>query len=174
MQGIIDDLLAFSQVGRLEVSRERVDCHQVLTTVLAGLAPRIDETGAEVSVGELPVIEAEPTQLNQVFQNLLSNALKFVRPGAHPHVTITAERTGAFWQFNVTDDGIGIDPAHRERIFGMFKRLHSREDYPGSGIGLALAKKIIERHGGSIGVAEGPRGGSRFWFTLKAREEVEE
>src|SRR6202022_2403143 len=100
------------------------------TTVLAGLASTIDQTGADISIGELPVIEGEPTQLFQVFQNLLSNSMKFVAPRVRPRVVVAVERAGEVWRFTVTDNGIGIDPSHRERIFGMFKRLHGRDEYP--------------------------------------------
>jgi len=121
-------------------------------------------------VDRLPVVMAEPTQLAQVFQNLISNAVKFTPPGTVPRITVSAEHTGGRCRFTVTDNGIGIDPEHRERIFGMFKRLHTREDYPGTGIGLALVKKIVELHGGQVGVTDPPdtAGGTRFWFTLPA------
>jgi PAS domain S-box-containing protein len=166
MQSIINELLAYSRIGRVEGPLESVNCNELLATVLTGLAPTIDETGGRVIVEELPVVMAESTQLSQVFQNLVSNGLKFVAPGVSPLVTVAAERVGKVWQFKVTDNGIGIKREHRERIFGMFKRLHGREEYPGSGIGLALCKRIIERHDGSIGVEDAPEGGTCFWFTL--------
>jgi light-regulated signal transduction histidine kinase (bacteriophytochrome) len=135
--------------------------------VIAGLALRIAETGAVVRVDPLPTVTSHPTQLGQVFQNLISNALKFVPPGVVPEVVVSAEQAGDEWDFSVTDNGIGIEPRHRERIFGMFKRLHNRSEYEGSGIGLALCKRIIEREGGRIGVDEAPSGqGSSFWFAL--------
>jgi PAS domain S-box-containing protein len=174
MQSIINELLAYSRIGRVEGPLENVNCNELLATVLAGLAPTIDETGGQVVVGELPVVIAEPTQLSQVFQNLVSNGLKFVAAGLIPLVTVTAERVEEIWKFKVTDNGIGIKPEHRERIFGMFKRLHGREDYPGSGIGLALCKRIIEQHDGSIGVEGAPEGGTCFWFTLTTPKGADE
>jgi light-regulated signal transduction histidine kinase (bacteriophytochrome) len=171
MQKMIDDLLVYSRIGRLERSFEPTDCNLVVDAVLTALGPAISETGAVIHVEQLPVVLAEATQLSQVFQNLIANALKFVATDVTPEVAVAAEPAGAQWRFTITDNGIGIDPAHRERIFAMFKRLHSREDYPGTGIGLALAKKIVERHGGRIGVEDAPnRTGTRFWFTLKAEE----
>jgi PAS domain S-box-containing protein len=167
MQAMIDDLLAFSRAGRINGELQLVDSNLVMKTVIAELGPRIDETGATVRVDPLPTVASQPTQLGQVFQNLISNALKFVPAGVAPEVVVCAERTAGEWRFLVTDNGIGIEPHHRERIFGMFKRLHGRSDYAGSGIGLALCKRIIEREGGSIGVEEAPSGqGARFWFAL--------
>ena len=170
MQAIINALLAVSGLGGLDGTLDAVDCNQIVDSAVAALAVAIDESGAEVSVGALPTLRAEATQLSLVFQNLLSNALKFVRPGVRPRVVVAAERAGDGWCFSVIDNGIGVDPAHRERIFGMFKRLHGRDDYAGTGIGLALVKKIVEQHGGVIGVDAGSRGGSRFWFTLPQYE----
>jgi light-regulated signal transduction histidine kinase (bacteriophytochrome) len=172
MQAIIDGLLAYSRVGRLEGTLSPVDCNLVATAAVAGLASVITETGAEVSVGELPTVRSEATQLSLVFQNLISNAVKFMAPGVRPHIVVGAERAGNRWRFSVTDNGIGIEPQHRDRIFGMFKRLHGREDYPGTGIGLALVKKIVERHGGTVGIDAGPEGGSRFWFALDVENDV--
>ena len=167
MQAIIDDLLALSRAGRVEGELEEVDCNLVVNAVVAGLGPRIAETKAIVRVDLLPTVVGRPTQLGQVFQNLISNALKFIPPGVVPEVVISAERIGDEWDFSVTDNGIGIEPRHRERIFGMFKRLHNRSEYEGSGIGLALCKRIVEREGGRIGVDVAPSGqGSCFWFAL--------
>ena len=167
MQAIIDDLLALSRAGRADGELQEVDCNLLVDTVIAGLGPRIAETGAIVRVEALPTVTGQPTQLGQVFQNLFSNALKFVPPGVVPEVVVSAERVGDEWDFSVTDNGIGIEPRHRERVFGMFKRLHSRSEYAGSGIGLALCKRIVERVGGRIGVEEAPSGqGSCFWFAL--------
>jgi light-regulated signal transduction histidine kinase (bacteriophytochrome) len=166
MQAMIDDLLTYSRAGRVG-EPQPVDCNLLLNTVMAELAPRITETGAMVRVDPLPTLDAQPIPLLQVFRNLVSNALKFVASGVVPEVAVSAERVGDEWRFTVTDNGIGVAPRHRERIFGMFKRLHTRADYPGSGIGLALCKRIILREEGRIGVEHAPSGqGSRFWFTL--------
>jgi light-regulated signal transduction histidine kinase (bacteriophytochrome) len=172
MQTIINDLLAYSRAGRSERSLERVDMNEVLAGALAGLQNTVETSGARITIGAMPTVEAERSQLSQVFQNLISNALKFSRPGVEPCVTVSAERIGDRWEFSVIDNGIGIDPAYHERVFGMFKRLHTRDDYPGTGIGLALCKKIVERHRGAIGVTNPPDGGSRFWFTLAVGNEV--
>jgi signal transduction histidine kinase len=167
MQALITDMLAYSRVGRLEGTRRDVDCGQLLERVRSTLGPVISETGATLVVGDLPTVSAEPTQLAEVFQNLVSNALKFATPGTPPEVSVTAERAGGGWRFQVTDNGIGIEPRHRERIFGMFKRLHPRDEYPGTGIGLALVKKIVEHRGGTLDVADAPSGrGTSFGFTL--------
>ena len=167
MQAIIDDLLALSRAGRIDGELQQVDCNLVVNDVVAGLGARIAEAGAIVRVDPLPTVASQPTQLGQVFQNLISNALKFIPAGVVPEVVISAERIGDEWDFSVTDNGIGIEPRHRERIFGMFKRLHSRSEYEGSGIGLALCKRIVERHGGRIGVEAAASGqGSSFWFAL--------
>ena len=142
------------------------------TTVLAWLAPTIDATGAEVSVGELPVVLAEKDAAQPGLpQPALQRAQ--VRRAGHPAEASPSRPNEPATRgvFSVTDNGIGIDAKYRERIFGMFKRLHSREDYPGTGIGLALVKKIVERHGGSVGVEDAPLGGSRFWFTLGTPDE---
>jgi PAS domain S-box-containing protein len=167
MQAIIDDLLALSRAGRVDGELQQVDCTTLVDNVIAGLAARIAETGAVIRVEALPTILSQPTQLGQVFQNLISNALKFIPHGVVPEVVVSAERIGDEWDFSVTDNGIGIEPRHRERIFGMFKRLHSRSEYEGSGIGLALCKRIVERQGGRIGVEAAPSGqGSCFWFAI--------
>ena len=167
MQAIIDDLLALSRAGRVDGELQQVDCNALVSGVVAGLGARIAETGATVRVDPLPTILSQPTQLGQVFQNLISNALKFIPPGVVPEVVVSAERIGDEWDLSVTDNGIGIEARHRDRIFGMFKRLHSRAEYEGSGIGLALCKRIVERQGGRIGVDAAASGqGSCFWFAL--------
>lgn len=173
MKTMIDDLLAYSRVGRVEGQAKTVDTNDVLAQVLENLATLIAENEARVESADLPVVVAEATQLGEVFQNLISNGLKFVPPGVTPHISITAERKASHWRFTVVDNGIGIDARHRDRIWGMFTRLHTREEYRGTGIGLALVKKIVERHGGEIGVEDpATHQGSTFWFTLPATEET--
>ena len=166
MQALIEDLLQYSRVGRVEGRHERVDCNRVVATVLTGLSRTVAETEAQITVDDLPVVSGEPSQLGQLFQNLISNALKFRAPGVTPRVYVRAERIGSEWRFSVTDNGIGIESRHQDRVFGMFKRLHPRDAYPGTGIGLAICKKIVENHGGRIGIDSAPGGGSRFWFVL--------
>ena len=126
----------------------------------------IEESGAIIECGELPAVRGDATQLLQLFQNLLANAIKFHRPGEAPRVSLSAQARPEGWRFAVTDNGIGIAAEYFERIFALFQRLHGRTEYPGTGIGLALCKKIVERHGGRIGVESEPGRGSTFWFTL--------
>ena len=174
MQTLIDDLLAFSRVGRLNSGRAPVDLAAVMRTVQLDLGPVVAEQAAEIVVAtELPVVWGTASELRQVLQNLVANALKFAAPDRPPVLTIAAEPAGPTWRFAVTDNGIGIPERHRERVFGMFKRLHARDEYPGTGIGLALVKKIVERHGGQVGVDDAPDGpGCRFWFVLPSGERL--
>ena len=170
MRLLIQDLLAYSRVNRKNEPREPVPAAEACAKALRHLEVSVRESGAEVTFGSLPVVEADPTQLIQLFQNLVGNALKF--HGTEPsRVHVSAERTEEGWLFSVRDNGIGIDPQHRERIFAPFERLHGRHEYPGTGIGLAICKKIVERHGGRIWVESNPGGGSVFRFTMPAIEE---
>jgi signal transduction histidine kinase len=165
MQILINDLLAFSRVGRIVRESVEVSCNAVLDQALANLADAIERTGASVEADELPTVSAEVPLLTAVFQNLISNALKF-RGEEPPKVRITARRDGGFWEFSVADNGIGIDPEYAERIFVIFQRLHNKADYPGTGIGLAMCRKIVEYHGGTIWLDTSVESGSRFCFTL--------
>jgi len=125
-----------------------------------------------VEVDALPTVRGNALQLAQLFQNLVTNAVKFARPGTPPRVRISACRDGTRWRFLVADNGIGIEPPYRERIFGMFQRLHTRDAYPGTGIGLAICKRIVQAHGGVVWVDDNPGGGTRFWFTLDDVQEA--
>jgi two-component system sensor kinase len=167
MRTLISDLLTYSRVGRRGRPFQPTDCNAVLDLALSNLKLTIEETGAVVTRTPLPEVLGDPTQLLQLFQNLLGNAIKF-RKAQPPHVDIQAERSGAEWVFSVRDDGIGIEPEHLERIFLIFHRLHTREEYPGTGIGLAVCKKTVERHGGRIWVESRPGEGSTFRFALAA------
>jgi PAS domain S-box-containing protein len=170
MQGLIADLLSFSRVGSRGGAFEPVALEKVLERTLANLEAAIEESGAEVTHDPLPTVTADPVQLGQLFQNLVGNAVKF-RGDAAPKVHVSAERTGGEWKLGVHDNGIGIEPEYLERIFVIFQRLHGRGEYPGTGIGLAICKKIVERHGGRIWVESEPGKGSTFYFTLPARDE---
>jgi signal transduction histidine kinase len=165
MQMLINDLLAFSRVGRVEQERVPVPAADLLAQAQANLATAIRRSRAEVEAGELPTVLAEPTLLTAVFQNLLSNAIKF-RGERAPRVTVTAQRDGDFWVFAVADNGIGISSEYADRIFVIFQRLHDKSTYPGTGIGLAMTRKIIEYHGGRIWLDTAAASGARFCFTL--------
>jgi light-regulated signal transduction histidine kinase (bacteriophytochrome) len=165
MQSLINALLSYSRVGTQGKAFELTDCEKVLDGTLASLKKAIEESDAEITRGALPTVMGDPAQLGQLFQNLIGNAIKFRNHG-RPAVRIAAERRGKEWLFSVADNGIGIDAKYAERVFVMFQRLHSKDDYPGTGIGLAVCKKIVERHGGKIWVESVPGAGSRFYFTI--------
>jgi light-regulated signal transduction histidine kinase (bacteriophytochrome) len=168
MQQLINDLLAYSRVGTQGKPFQPTDCTALLDQALATLQPAIQESGAVVTRDGLPTVLADASQLGQVFQNLLSNALKFRQKDVPPRVHVWAERQGSTWRIAVQDNGIGIDPQYVERIFAIFQRLHTTAQYPGTGIGLAICKKIVERHGGRIWVESQPGKGATFSFTLPA------
>jgi signal transduction histidine kinase len=165
MQMLINDLLAFSRVGRVEQERVPVPVADLLAQAQKNLVTTIRQTHARIDAGDLPTVLAEPTLLTAVFQNLLSNAVKFhgSRP---PHITVSADRDGEFWLFSFADNGIGIESDYAERIFVIFQRLHDKATYPGTGIGLAMCRKIIDYHGGRIWLDTTVTSGSRFLFTL--------
>jgi light-regulated signal transduction histidine kinase (bacteriophytochrome) len=164
MQTLIEGLLTYALVGAQASPPEPVDCTVVIERALTNLHAAIEERGAMVTHPALPTVAADATQLSQVFQNLIGNAIKYCHET--PRVAISAQRKGAEWLFSVRDNGIGMDPADAERIFGIFQRAHSAAEYPGTGIGLALCKKIIERHSGRIWVESCVGEGATFKFTL--------
>ena len=170
MQRLIQDLLAYSRVGTKGINILDIPSENALQTALANLQGAIEESGAEVTHDPIPTVHADEMQLVQLFQNLVGNAIKYQSPGI-PEVHISATKNGGpKWTFSVKDNGLGIDPQYFERIFGMFQRLHKREEFAGTGIGLAICKKIVERHGGSISVASEPGHGSTFSFALAGIE----
>ncbi len=176
MQKLINDLLALSRVGTQAKPSEPVDTGAVLARVISDMQPTIEGAGAEVvKPDQMPTVMADGTQIGQLFQNLVGNALKF-RGEATPRVEVRAEpvENGAFWQFAFHDNGIGIEPQYFERIFVIFQRLHSKESYPGTGIGLAICKKIVERHGGKLWVDSQVGKGTTFFFTLPAVADTKE
>ena len=164
MLGLIDDLLAYSRAGRGKAT-EPTDVAAVVAKVLKGLTVGIQESGAVVTHDPLPTITANPLELTQVFQNLIGNAIKFKGQRKPKSTSAPSGRTDG-WLFSVRDNGIGIDPQFADRIFMIFQRLHTREQYPGTGIGLAICKKIVERHGGRIWVESQPGEGATFYFTI--------
>jgi light-regulated signal transduction histidine kinase (bacteriophytochrome) len=171
MQTLIDDLLAFSRVGRVAQPLGDVDCDELLERVRSDLAAAIEETGARIEAGPLPTVRGDAGLLRLVLQNLIGNAIKF-RGAATPHVRVEAEREDGEWRFSVADNGIGIDPEYADRIFVIFQRLHPRASYAGTGIGLAMCRKIVEYHGGRMWLdTETARSGAAFCFTLPARPE---
>jgi len=168
MQRLVQDLLAFSRVGRRAAERRKVDCSVVLATALQNLQTAIEESGARIEHGDLPTVTAEGAELMQLFQNLVGNAIKF-RGSDPPRIRVTAEKAGREWIFSVADNGLGIAPEHAEMIFVIFKRLHTRSEYPGNGIGLSICKKIVEQQGGRIWVESVPGQGATFRFSLPTK-----
>lgn len=169
MQTLIKDLLQFSRIGRRGMEPNETDCNCVVEQVIRNLQGAIQESGAVVSYEHLPTVVADGSELLQVFQNLIANAIKF-RGTETPVIRLRAEKKGAEWEFAVRDNGIGIAPENAEMIFVIFKRLHTRAEYPGNGIGLSICKKIIEHHGGRIWVQPEPGPGATFKFTLPLDE----
>jgi light-regulated signal transduction histidine kinase (bacteriophytochrome) len=167
MQALIIDLLAYSRMEKESAELTETDSEAVLEQALRDLRLAVAESGAVVTHDALPTVAAVPGQLRQVLENLLSNAVKFRRPEP-PRIHLSAQRQGREWVFSVRDNGIGLDPQYAPRIFQMFQRLHARREYPGTGMGLTICKKIVERHGGRIWVESEPGTGATFYFTLPA------
>jgi signal transduction histidine kinase len=166
MQSLITDLLSYSRVGRKEMSFERINLDVIIQVVKRNLSVLIEETGAEIIVEKSPLVLADAQQLIQLFQNLISNAIKFVKPGVKPEIRISARAQGKYWRICVQDNGIGFNMEYKDRIFQIFQRLHGRDKYAGTGIGLAICKKIVERHGGQIWAESELDMGTKFFFTL--------
>lgn len=165
MQRLIKDLLEYSRVGTRGNEFDPVECEDVLHEAIANLQFAIDESNAIITYDPLPTVRGDSTQLGQLLQNLIGNAIKF-RQDTPPQIHIGVELTENEWIFSVRDNGIGLNPQERDRIFIIFQRLHAREAYPGTGIGLAICKKIVERHGGQIWVDSQVGQGSVFYFTI--------
>lgn len=172
MQGLINDLLKLSRVGTRGKTFTSLDGEKVLSAALSNLEVAIKEAGVEITREAMPTVTGDETQLIQLLQNLIGNAIKFRKPGEPPCIHIACKRIGKTWEISVEDNGIGISPEYFERIFIIFQRLHAKSEYPGTGIGLALCKKIVERHGGRIWVESRPGEGTAFHFTLPDREAV--
>jgi PAS domain S-box-containing protein len=169
MKQLIEDLLAYSRVGTKSRDFKPLELDKALSRALANLKAAIDESGAAVTHDPLPTLPADPAQLAQVFQNLIGNALKF-RSQAAPKVHVAVQDRGEAYEIAVRDNGIGIEPQYFERIFMVFQRLHNKGEYPGTGIGLAIVKKVVERHGGAVRVESTPGEGSAFSFTLPKQQ----
>jgi chemotaxis family two-component system sensor kinase Cph1 len=169
MQRLIQDLLEYSRVTTRGQTMAPLDSHETLGEAVKNLQAAIHETGALVTSNELPIVLGDRTQIVQVFQNLIGNGIKFQRQGEAPRIHVTAENDSLdsrFQIFKISDNGIGIEPRHFERLFEIFQRLHGKQEYPGTGIGLALCKRIVERHGGRIWLESEQGKGSTFFFTL--------
>ena len=171
MQALLNGLLDLSRVGTRGSEPEPTESEAALRDALINLEQAVAEAGAEVSHERLPTVLGDQTQLTQLFQNLISNAVKF-NSSRKPRVEVGARRAGSMWEFGVADNGIGIDPAHFDRIFQVFQRLHTRDVYEGTGIGLSVCRKIVERHGGTIWPESVQGEGTTFRFTLRAVEAV--
>ena len=172
MSALIQDLLAYSRVGRCRRAWAAVDCETVVEAVLSDLSGAIEDTGGTVTHTGLPVVRADETELSQVFLNLIGNALKF-HGTEPPQIHVSAQREPREWRISVADNGIGIDSQYADEIFRMFSRLHTSGEFPGTGIGLALAKRIVERRGGRIGVRSEPGRGATFHFTIPDEEPLQ-
>jgi light-regulated signal transduction histidine kinase (bacteriophytochrome) len=168
MEMLVRDLLTYTQAATINEEPEQADANIIIQAAIANLAGAIAESGATMDFDPLPSVRVHTIQLQQVFQNLISNAIKYHRPGVPPVVHATARRQDGAWLFSVTDNGIGIEAQFQERIFGLFKRLHTGDEYSGTGIGLALCQRIVERNHGRIWVESEPGKGSSFHFTLPA------
>ncbi|MFA9461944.1 PAS domain S-box protein [Thiohalorhabdus methylotrophus] len=174
MSRMIQDLLEYSRVKRLGEDMEPVDLDEVLEEALANLQQAREEAGATMEADELPTVSGDQGQLVRLFQNLLSNAFKYRRPGVPSSIAVRLKKRDGAWELSVADNGIGIDPSQAGRVFQVFQRLHTRDEYEGTGAGLALAKRIVERHGGTIWVESAGEGqGSTFRFTLPVAEDAE-
>jgi light-regulated signal transduction histidine kinase (bacteriophytochrome) len=165
MHTLIEDLLTYSRVGTGGKPFRKIDCSEILSSVLANLAAEIREREAVLIYDKHPTIIADPNQIAQLFQNLISNGIKFCTD-RRPEIRIQSSYRDGEWLFSVSDNGIGIDPCCSERIFLIFQRLHTRKEFPGSGIGLAVCKRIVERHRGRIWVEPEPGNGATFYFTI--------
>ncbi len=174
MQTLVNELLTFSRVTTRAQPFVPTDLGKVAREVLSDLETRIEQTGGRVELADLPTVEADATQMRQLFQNLIANALKFHRPDAPPVVKVSAERDGNTIRLLVADNGIGFDEKYLDRIFTIFQRLHGREQYEGTGVGLAVCRKIAHRHGGAITARSQPGQGATFIVTLPARQQVVE
>jgi light-regulated signal transduction histidine kinase (bacteriophytochrome) len=166
MNALLDALLQYATIGKIEIEPENVDISEVVGIAKDNLHVKIEETFGNIMCGELPKVVSMQSLLVQLFQNLIGNALKFNRPNSRPIILINAEDRRDHWLFSVEDNGIGIDKEHRDRIFVIFQRLHGRDKYEGTGIGLSICQKIVHQLGGRIWVESEPSKGATFFFTL--------
>jgi light-regulated signal transduction histidine kinase (bacteriophytochrome) len=166
METLVNDLLSYTQLARLESPAAQIDTNEEAAMAVGALAGTIEETGAKVIIEPLPPVNVHAAHLQQLFQNLIGNALKYRSKERGPVIRVSARRARDEWEFAVSDNGIGIDAQYKEKIFGLFKRLHTSDEYPGTGIGLAICQRIVERYHGRIWVESRLGEGSTFYFTL--------
>lgn len=171
MQALINDLLDYSRVGRRNNPDNILNLEEIIEAVLHNLSTKIEETNAMITYDDMPMAKGDRTQTIQLFQNLIANAVKFRKPNERPMIHIGIQEKDGQWQVCIRDNGIGFEMEHYERIFNIFQRLHTREEFPGTGIGLALCKKIVESHGGQIWASSAPGKGTTFYFTMKMADE---
>jgi len=170
MEQLLRDLRAYTQASTMEQEpTEDIDAGKILDQALLNLDTAIKDSGASIARSDLPLVRLHEFQLQQLFQNLIGNAIRY-RTDAPPKIQVAARRQGKEWLFSVQDNGIGIDPRYKEQVFGIFKRLHSTAEYPGTGMGLAICQRIVERAGGRIWVESQPGQGSTFFFTVPCKE----
>jgi light-regulated signal transduction histidine kinase (bacteriophytochrome) len=171
MQKLINDLLSYSLVSTRQKPVKPTDCNSVLGQVIANLSVTIEQNNDIITNDDLPTVMADESQMQELFKNLVGNAIKF-RSEHAPRVHISAKQDRNKWLFSVQDNGLGIDPQYKDKIFLIFQRLHSKEEYPGTGIGLAICKRIVEHHGGKIWFDSDVGKGSTFYFTLPVKREA--
>lgn len=165
MQTLVQDLLSFSKISRGELIVKTVNVQEIAELVTSTLDTVITECQATITIGTLPSIKVNPTQIEQLLLNLIGNSLKY-RGTQHPVIDISATRNQEYWEFAIRDNGIGLDPIYAKQIFVIFQRLHTKQEFAGTGIGLAICQKIVEHHGGEIWVKSTPGEGSTFFFTI--------
>jgi len=174
MQQLISDLLQFSRINTKGDAFKKIHTPEIVQDIKDLFESQLKETNGRIVVGELPDIYGDESQIRQLFQNLVGNAIKFRKIGVDPEINISAEKAGTNWVFKIKDNGIGIDEAYKDRIFVIFQRLHSKEAYEGTGIGLAICQQILKRHGGEISFTSEPGTGTEFFFTIPAIEKAME
>jgi len=171
MKELISGLLDYGSLGKSAEIKE-IDCNKIVKTVYEDLNFLITSTNTKIEVGELPILLGYETEIRLLFQNLIANAIKFKKPNLDPDIIISAEKNNSLWNFKVKDNGIGIDPDYKEKIFNIFQRLHRSDEFEGTGIGLAHCRKIVELHNGEIGVVSQLGEGSTFHFSINTNLEL--
>lgn len=174
MQQLISDLLQYSRINTKGDEFKKINTTKIVEDIIDLFDSKLKETNGKIVMGDLPDIYGDESQIRQLFQNLVGNAIKFGKEGVDPEITIRAEKAGSNWVFKVKDNGIGIEEAYKDRIFVIFQRLHSKEAYEGTGIGLAICRQILKKHGGEISLTSEPGNGTEFFFTIPTIEKAME